>query len=37
MEMVMEDASRGVDGKWVQRPTVVFDMAGYQNVCTLES
>jgi hypothetical protein len=37
MEMVMDGASMGVDGKPVQRSFVVFNMASYQNICTLES
>jgi hypothetical protein len=37
MEMVMEDALMGVDDKRVQKQTVVFNMAGCQNICILES
>jgi hypothetical protein len=36
MEVVVESAFMGVDGKEVQRETVMFNLAGYQNVCTLE-
>ena len=32
MEMAVKGASMGIDGKRVQRSTVVFNMAGYQNV-----
>jgi hypothetical protein len=36
MEVVVESAFMGVDGKEVQRETVMFNLAGYQNVCALE-